>query len=203
MCTNLMSATKGDLAIIGNDIKNDMEGTLVETTRKGVIKAMQESYAFSWSGTIIEGVLVNLGITEYHFGKGAFSDIFYSVVLPKGSLMTKEFTKAIRQLNEGGLIDKWKRDVLDQRAREKAFSKKNNSTPVLASVNQGGPRPLTLEDVQGSFILLSVGHGISIVVFLLELFHSWYKMKSRKTTKMSTIQKQPVGVRGLTLWNEQ
>ncbi|XP_076373159.1 putative glutamate receptor [Tachypleus tridentatus] len=183
MYANLISATKGDLAIIGNGIKNDIKGTLVDTTRKGTIKAMQESYAFAWSGTITEGVLVNLGITEYHFGKGVFSDILYSIVLPKGSLMTEPFSKAVRQLNEGGLIDKWKRDVLDRRARENAFSKNNNSSPVLISVNQGGPRALTLEDVQGSFILISVGHGLSIVVLLLELFYSRHKIKSVKQLK--------------------
>ncbi|XP_076367980.1 glutamate receptor ionotropic, delta-1-like [Tachypleus tridentatus] len=180
---NLMSATKGDLAIIGNDIKHDNEGTLVQNKEEGAIKAMKEPYAFAWPSSIMEGVLVNFGITEYHFGKGVFSDIFYSVVLAKGSPMTRPFSKALRQLNEGGLIDKWKRDVLDRRARENAFSKNNNSSPVLILVNQGGPRALTLEDVQGSFILISVGHGLSIVVFLLELFYSRHKMKSVKQLK--------------------
>ncbi|XP_076372835.1 putative glutamate receptor [Tachypleus tridentatus] len=182
-CTNLMSGTKGDLAIISNDIKNDIKGTLVENKENGAIKAMKEPYAFTWSGTLMEGVLVNLGIREYHFCKSVLSDILYSVVLAKGSPMTEPFSKALRQLNEGGLIDKWKRDVLDRRARENAFSKNNNSSPMLISVNQGGPRALTLEDVQGSFILISVGHGLSIVVFLLELFYSRHKMKSVKQLK--------------------
>ena len=104
------------------------------------------------------------GESRMHIMKECWNYFPISFVLPKHSPYTELFSLKIHQLNEAGLIDKWKRDEMDKVAK---LAEQGNGAKLTLV------RPLSIDDVQIPFMLLGISGILCIFVFLLELL--WHK----------------------------
>ncbi|XP_076315953.1 putative glutamate receptor [Tachypleus tridentatus] len=132
---NFMSATEGHMYVIGKDMRKDEEETVVSDLNIGAYRVMEEKYAFVFPKLFMEGVLVNHGFQEYHFGKENFYNILFSIVMPKGSPLKEAFAKVLIRLSEMGLTNKWKQDIMDYRKLKRHLGSKVTSPQGVREVH--------------------------------------------------------------------
>jgi hypothetical protein len=79
------------------------------------------------------------------------------MILSKGNLLLERFDELISRIVEGGLMVKWARDIMYTRA--------------VGAVSQesGGGRRLSMAHLQSMFVLLLIGEGLALMVFMVEV----------------------------------
>jgi len=87
-------------------------------------------------------------------------------ILSKNSPLQSIFNKKIMEILQSGLMDYWhRRSLPTMSAKEKCnFLNEHHKE-----------RPLTLDDLRGAFLILSIGLILAIGAFLLEIIHSKIK----------------------------
>jgi hypothetical protein len=97
-----------------------------------------------------------------------FSDehnvVIYSVVMlfRKYLYLVPIINEKIRVISEAGLLTKWERDSLKRAS--KVVTTSSNSPHGSAQIK------LSIEHVQGAFMIVGIGLGLALVVFIIELF---------------------------------
>lgn len=71
----------------------------------------------------------------------------------KGFPLFQAYQNMVLKLQENGLVDKWKRDV----AR------------AAPSISENSFAPLVIRDLKIAFVLLGIGNGVALMVFLVEI----------------------------------
>lgn len=83
--------------------------------------------------------------------------------LPKHTPWRVRLSQGIRGLVEGGLVDKWYSDIMDI-----GTSGSGGGGGRSIDLNQNRNKPLSLSDLQGPFLLLSLGLLLAVVAFVTE-----------------------------------
>ena len=102
------------------------------------------------------------GEKQLHIMDECFQNFMISVMLPKHSMLTDLFSRTIIHVREAGLIPIWFRWSLDAVKSELA-------DVVRGSTSESKKRSLTLDHMQGVFLLLLFGWVLSLVAFLAEV----------------------------------
>lgn len=92
--------------------------------------------------------------------------MFYQtkIVMPKGYPLMRRIDQVIDRMTDGGLIGRWANNATIKLAKYE--SRKNTI------FFEGNGKVLTMDDLQGVFVLLLLGHCCGVVVFVIELmFH--------------------------------
>ncbi|GBN66666.1 hypothetical protein AVEN_272038-1 [Araneus ventricosus] len=108
---------------------------------------------------------------NFKFGKAPLATKFISddmaLALPVAAVVNKNFCcknkldETIKRINGAGL---YKRITNDELYKAWFRSQKEN-------LEHDGYHPLSLNDISGSLILLGIGYGLSMIVFLVEIFY--------------------------------
>ncbi|XP_071745192.1 ionotropic receptor 21a-like [Lepeophtheirus salmonis] len=129
-----------------------------------------------WSYIMDYDLLESLKITSsfdenegdnLHLASEEFIPSQYAIVLRKNSPYLSEFDSSLIKLRQAGLINLWRNDILIKRRFEnKQKLKKNNKKKVdkSSSIEQ----PITLDHLQGAFIVYLIGIGSGIMIFSYE-----------------------------------
>nr|AMM70663.1 ionotropic receptor 87a [Heliconius melpomene rosina] len=90
----------------------------------------------------------------------------YGVVLlfRKWFPMLARFNNIIRSVSENGLIDKWNEELFIHR---------------ISSDGTGTIMPLSIQHLLGAFMLIGILYGVSVAVFLFEIFLGFFKKNNR------------------------
>jgi hypothetical protein len=103
-------------------------------------------------------------LTELRVMQEWTTRFFISLALAKRSPYTAAFNVDVVRLIESGIVQHWK---------ERITYKSVNSTVSRLFEKDGrkntGPEVLTLEHIQGAFLLLAAGFLMCILVFIIEL----------------------------------
>ena len=84
-----------------------------------------------------------------------------TMILRYKSNFTEAFSEGTRRLREAGLIDKWKRDAMDDVARLG-----DEAAAEIVSLE----KPLTLHDLQTPFLILAIGLATAAISLFMEFF---------------------------------
>ncbi|XP_064092281.1 uncharacterized protein LOC135205493 isoform X2 [Macrobrachium nipponense] len=109
----------------------------------------------------IENLPIHTSISKYPVSCG------YTWGFRKGSPLRAPIDKLQRRLVEAGLTKIWLREIVTKIAVEvRKTTKKLQST--AASAVRGQNRALTMEHLQGAFLLLGIGFGVALLVWSLK-----------------------------------
>jgi hypothetical protein len=97
--------------------------------------------------------------------KECMSRFFISLGLAKGSPYTAAFNEGVIRLEEAGIMDKWQSDVLLRRGNRNVSSMLQEKRNVIDSA---GPLKLTMDNLQGAFVVLLVGNTVATFIFISE-----------------------------------
>ncbi|XP_066970136.1 glutamate receptor ionotropic, delta-2-like [Macrobrachium rosenbergii] len=118
----------------------------------------------------IENLPIHTSISKYPVSCG------YTWGFRKGSPLRAPIDKLQRRLVETGLTKIWLREIVTKIAvKVRQTSKKLQSTVTTAG--QGQNRALTMEHLQGAFLLLSIGFGVALAVLVFEVIR--YRCSSK------------------------
>jgi hypothetical protein len=97
--------------------------------------------------------------------KECMSRFFISLGIAKNSPYTAAFSEGLSRLIEAGIMEKWQTDVIMRRGNSNVssvFFENHNS------IDSDGPLKLSLVNMKGAFILLSVGSTVATIAFAAE-----------------------------------
>lgn len=97
--------------------------------------------------------------------KECVSRFFISVGLAKNSPYTAAFNEGMSRLVQAGIMEKWQRDVIMRRGNPNIPSVFNENYHF---VDSNGPLKLSLANMKGAFIVLSIGNAVATLVFGVE-----------------------------------
>ncbi|KAJ9586856.1 hypothetical protein L9F63_019538 [Diploptera punctata] len=150
----------------------------LESAMENITTSYYRNYAFLGSYNLLEYLMKinytkrNEGKSYLYLGKDCFVSFGVSVVFPPEAPHSRVMGQMILRIIQSGLITKLKRDLEWDLQR-------TSSGKLLAAVggsiyksSKAMERKLTLEDVQGMFLLLGAGFGIAAFVLTIE-FTAW------------------------------
>jgi hypothetical protein len=97
--------------------------------------------------------------------KECMSRFFISLGLAKNSPYTAAFNEGLSRLIQAGIMEKWQRDVIMRRGNRNfssVFDEDHNS------IDSDGPLKLSLANMKGAFIVLSIGNAVATLAFAAE-----------------------------------
>jgi len=97
--------------------------------------------------------------------KECMSRFFISVGLAKNSPYTAAFNEGMSRLVQAGIMEKLQRDVIMRRGNPNIPSVFNENYHF---VDSDGPLKLSLANMKGAFIVLSIGNTVATLVFVIE-----------------------------------
>ncbi|XP_024936966.1 ionotropic receptor 21a isoform X2 [Cephus cinctus] len=165
----------------------------VEDGVRNVSRAYFWPYAFLGSKTLLE-YIVQANFTPswitkrslMHISHECFMKFGVTFVLPRKSVYTEAFSSVIYRAQQTGLVEKIVQDVkwdIQRTATGKLLQVTKGPTLRLTPVEE---RQLTLDDVQGMFLVFGAGLLIGFFVLLLEcLVHSVFTYCCKKHTDES------------------
>lgn len=98
----------------------------------------------------------------------------FCIYMRKNSYLTKYFNDLIKLFIAHGIIDRL----------ENIFLSKNSLNPKYITKVDNEPRPLTIEQVNGIFLICGYLYGVATIVFVMELF--WKKIYRKMDKKVDT-----------------
>ncbi|XP_069941763.1 ionotropic receptor 93a-like [Cherax quadricarinatus] len=104
--------------------------------------------------------LTKTGKCTLYESREKFLQIMLSMMGPKGSPIVPAFDKRITSMREAGLFSQW---IKEDEPNSTVCNKSGNKI----TVNE----PLAFKNVWGMFVILLVGHLISLSVFCFEILH--------------------------------
>lgn len=86
-------------------------------------------------------------------------------IFPRGSPIGYELNNILRYLRDSGIVSKWEIDVVDT-------YQTTNQLLLLIQKQQAVQdiRSLSMDDMDGGFLLLLIGYGLSGIMFIIETF---------------------------------
>lgn len=98
--------------------------------------------------------------------------VIYSAVMmfQRFHHLLPKINEKIRLIAESGLLKKWQQDSEGVRASSEQASQTGHGSAQIK---------LKLEHIEGSFLVLVIGLGLSFVVFLLEHLTSWFVARKK------------------------
>jgi hypothetical protein len=97
--------------------------------------------------------------------KECVSRFFISLGVAKKSPYTAAFNEGLSRLVQAGIMEKWQRDVIMRRGNRNISSVFYDN---YSSIDSDGPLKLSLANMKGAFIVLSIGHSVATVAFAAE-----------------------------------
>ncbi|XP_076348332.1 putative glutamate receptor [Tachypleus tridentatus] len=140
-------------AVILNNMESRPEN-FVTSDKEGLAKCFKENYAYLGGHLTVDADIQH--IQKFQFARDNFQISGYGIAHQKGSYFRNAFDKTVLKLRQSGLVDKWIQEALNK------VRKKNATSEEISK------RPLKINDVQGAFHVLCIGHGLSIGIFLVE-----------------------------------
>ncbi|XP_071530505.1 glutamate receptor ionotropic, delta-1-like [Panulirus ornatus] len=117
-------------------------------------------------------------VTSMRIMKECFSPYNIAMALQRHSPLKRKFDRVISWMLESGLVRRWFLESL--RLSRKAQEKKTTDRDKPADgevgeeddqvVVESGVIPLSIDHMQGVFFILTIGHLLSLLVFLIEFF---------------------------------
>ncbi|PSN39243.1 Ionotropic receptor 101 [Blattella germanica] len=115
-------------------------------------------------------------ISQLHVMRECLIRHYSAIGLTKRSSLTEPVSRVLRWLLETGLVEHWQADLV-----------RNYGNPEIKNLfhdfGYKGPQKLTWTHLEDIFLLLSIGLGISTVIFCLE--YCWFTVKSMEILKVS------------------
>jgi len=97
--------------------------------------------------------------------KECMSRFFISLGLAKNSPYTAAFNEGMSRLVQAGIMEKWQRDVIMRRGNpDISFVFYEN----YHLIDSDGPLKLSLANMKGAFIVLSIGNFVATLTFAVE-----------------------------------
>lgn len=146
-----------------------------------IMKKLRES---TFEGAMVSGlneILIISQNNEYNFTfkfcKERLMGIPIVIYFKKNYFLIPEINKVIRNLNSGGLIEKWHYNYIDKRYLKKAD-------------DLAGPKVITVGHLSGSFQVWACGCMLAIICFLAEIMYHRFKnpVAQKKPTNDEPIQ---------------
>jgi hypothetical protein len=97
--------------------------------------------------------------------KECMSSYFISLGLAKNSPYAAAFNEGMSRLVQAGIVEKWQRDVIMRRGNPNISSVFYDNHNFIES---DGPVKLSLANMKGVFIVLSVGNIVATIAFAVE-----------------------------------
>jgi len=97
--------------------------------------------------------------------KECMSRFFVSLGLAKNSPYTAAFNEGMSRLVQAGLMEKWQRDVIMRRGNPNCSSVFYENYHFI---DADGPVKLSLSNMKGAFIVLSIGNTVATLAFAVE-----------------------------------
>jgi hypothetical protein len=97
--------------------------------------------------------------------KECMSRFFISLGLAKNSPYTAAFNEGMSRLLQAGIMEKWQRDVIMRRGNPNISSVFYENYHFIDS---NGPLKLSLANMKGAFIVLSIGNTVATLAFAVE-----------------------------------
>nr|KAG5712317.1 hypothetical protein BaRGS_023896 [Batillaria attramentaria] len=120
---------------------------------------------FVWLITAIDATQILGKDCDIEVVAAGVKQITYSLVLPKGSALTKPLSDVIRGVHSAGIMSQWTSKWV-QRA---------------ACPTPPAPKVITLLQVQGVLLVLPVGVGLALVTLAAEIIYTRQKRPQYKT----------------------
>ncbi|XP_035205267.1 uncharacterized protein LOC118180253 [Stegodyphus dumicola] len=146
---------------------NRVPESKVRTHEEGFRKVLMENFVYFAN---------KFGCTydsfQGEFEKLQMHDVFQAnyigIAASKDFKYLKEFNIVLRRLAERGLIAKWRSDILARRMIDVVFS---GEIKVEETEIESKSHALTVNHLQGAFILLTIGHSIATLVLISEVLY--------------------------------
>lgn len=160
-------------------IRMKSEDTFVNSTKEGVQKVREGGFAYLTDGPYL----------DYYNSKEPCNTMMlenlleaksYGIALQRNSELTNQFSVAILQLREEGVVDKLKKKWWDRRSECTASTVKVSSTPMSIS----------LDHMAGVFIVLAGGIVVSIMCLMVERRCKNLRREVNKSTSMASVKEQ-------------
>jgi hypothetical protein len=97
--------------------------------------------------------------------KECMSRFFISLGLAKNSPYTAAFNEGMSRLVQAGIMENWQRDVIMRRGNPNVSFVFNENYHFMDS---DGPSKLSLANMEGAFIVLSIGNIVATLAFVVE-----------------------------------
>ncbi|XP_076315592.1 putative glutamate receptor isoform X2 [Tachypleus tridentatus] len=161
----LSDATQGYLFNIGQAMKADPKNSVVRSIQQGVNETIYRNYALVFTKAPMEAEVAALGISRFRFSTDQFFSAYYAIAIPTGSPMKELLDVFVFKCMEAGLVEFWKKQILDKNTIKSFFSNKEATLPADTKV----PASVSVTDMQGAFIILGAGYILGIFCFFLEV----------------------------------
>ncbi|XP_022240103.1 ionotropic receptor 21a-like [Limulus polyphemus] len=155
------SAIKRLKSSMYSDTKN-----VVISLNAGLTKALTEKYAFLYTKSSLEAELHRNWKDIFVISSDSIAVDKVGIAFQRNWPYQQDFNTILQRMVYGGLIDKWKRDVL-------LILNRNNRS--ISEPKRQDARALTLNNTQSGFYVLLIGYGISSGILVME--HIAVKMK--------------------------
>ncbi|XP_046640672.1 probable glutamate receptor isoform X1 [Daphnia pulicaria] len=159
-----IEATNGIYKTIGEGLLSKRRGTLIDTHFDGILSVVNGNCAYiayksSLEPAVDEDVRQS-GTCRLGIAKQGFFEVNVAFALPNNSPLKLLLDKKILQMMEAGLGIYWK----------KVYWPPSGSKCGDVRQFDTGPKSLRLSDLQGAFLILTVGSGLAFFIFLVEKF---------------------------------
>ncbi|XP_047480561.1 glutamate receptor ionotropic, delta-2-like [Penaeus chinensis] len=111
------------------------------------------------------------GRASLHAMKEYIAPFGIGLAYPKYVPFIAKFNRMIRRLTEAGLAEKYMADIILRRKQAKigaAAEREGDQKERLGSDPESGVTPLSLDNLQGGFILLALGYGLGLLSAMAE-----------------------------------
>lgn len=155
------------------------EATFVNSTKEGVQKVREGGFAYLTDGPYL----------DYYNSREPCNTMMlenlleaksYGIALQRNSELTNQFSVAILQLREEGVVDKLKKKWWDRRSECTDSTVKASSTPMSIS----------LDHMAGVFIVLAGGIVVSVMFLMVERRCNNLRREVNKSTSMASVKEQ-------------
>ncbi|XP_071548889.1 ionotropic receptor 21a-like [Panulirus ornatus] len=150
----------------------------IPSTSEGLLRTVQGEYSFLESRGFLEYTIAvdhtdQRGRASLHVMREYIAPFGIGLAYPKYVPYIPKFNRIIRRLTEAGFAKKWMADIII-RSKQAKISSANRQPDALVSElttqDLAEVRPLSLDNLQGGFILLALGYALGILSFTVELF---------------------------------
>ncbi|XP_071451437.1 uncharacterized protein [Hetaerina americana] len=150
----------------------DLRAGLLSAEMAAAVQTVQGSYVTNAE------YLDARGFSQVHLMKETAFEGYVSILLPKGSPLTRPSDRIIGRLLAAGLVQRWERELTSSSSSPSTTSSTppsslspspSSSAPAPPSSSDSGPVVLSLEHILGAFLLLFGGLTAASATFIAEV----------------------------------
>lgn len=161
--TILKNSAKSDVRLIGKHIEENKH--LIDPTGRNILEAIKNEKLAFISPTIVLKLFISN--VEFHFSKDSLKSIPFGIIMSKTFCCKNEIDNFVHTLFASGMYQK---QVNDEVYKVGIRLKSAESS----SPSEAEPKPLSMTDVSGAFVLIMMGHTLASFVAVAEI--AYFKM---------------------------